>query len=377
MKYYLIAGEASGDLHGANLMYELKKHDTQAQFRFWGGDLMQQHAGHQPVKHYRELAFMGLWEVLINLRTIKRNIELCKQDIVDYQPDVVILIDYPGFNLRIARFAHENSLKVFYYISPKIWAWKKSRAKQIKKYVDKMFTIFPFETNFYSQFNYQVDFVGNPLLDAIEQKQAQIPERPQFLRENGLSEKSIIALLPGSRKQEIERILPTMLSVIPYFPHYQFVIAVAPATDRALYEKYTANYAATLVPDATYSILQYSDLALVTSGTATLETALMRTPQIVCYKTNALTFAVGRQVVKIEYMSLVNLIMNDQVVLEMLQNECNTNELRREMNRILHDKLYRNTMLNNYELLRIKLGGSGASARSAQQMVEALKPAYR
>lgn len=369
MKYYLIAGEASGDLHGANLMKALLEVDKEAQFRFFGGDLMAQYGG-QPVKHYREMAFMGLYEVLINIRTISKNMNLCKNDITDYQPDVIILIDYPGFNLRIAEYATSIGIKVFYYISPKIWAWKESRIHKIKKFVDRMFVIFPFEVEFYRKHKYPVDFAGNPLLDAIE-KARKNQTFENFVKENNLDNRPIIALLAGSRKQEIKRLLPEMTAITEYFPEYQFVIAGAPSLEKEYYEQYILNRQnVKLLFSKTYEILQHSTAAVVTSGTATLETALFRVPEVVVYKTSPATFHVGKFFVdlkKFKFFSLVNLVMQKEVVKELLQFDLQQN-IRTELTRILFDQNYRQNMLDDYDVLNQKLGGAGASLRFAKLM---------
>lgn len=366
MKYYIIAGEASGDLHGSNLMKEILKKDTEAQFRFWGGDLMQNVAG-TLVKHYKELAFMGFSEVIINLRTIFSNISFCKKDIQSWQPDVVIFIDYPGFNLRIAPFVKTLGIKTVYYISPQVWAWKSGRVKKIKQVIDEMLVILPFEKEYYqTQWDYDVKFVGHPLIDAIEQ--GATPNRQQFLNEWNLDQRPIIALLPGSRKQEIKVKLPLMLSVVKDFPGYQFVIAGAPGQDKSLYQPFL-NESVRWVANETYSLLQLSHAALVTSGTATLETALLYVPEVVCYKGSRVSYEIGKRLIKnIEYISLVNLIMNQKIVTELIQDELNYNNLKNELEAILSGEA-RTQMLKAFEALRTKLGGPGASAHAAQEIV--------
>ncbi len=371
MKYYIIAGEASGDLHASNLMAELKKNDVKAEFRCWGGDLMQ-HQGGNLVKHYREMAFMGLLEVVMNIRTINKNIQLCKEDIAQYRPDALILVDYAGFNLRIAEFASRFDLKIFYYISPKIWAWKKNRALKVKQYVDKMFVIFPFEIEFYQQYDYNVDYVGNPLVDAIAQKSKKLPDKSTFIENRELDKRPIIALLAGSRKQEISLLLPEMLKVAEHFPAYQFIIAGAPSIDKDFYEKYTAQSNVKLIYDQTYALLSHANAALVTSGTATLETALFNVPQVVSYKTSAVTYHIGKFIVDVKYFSLVNIIMDKEVVKELLQFNL-AEEMKNELERILFDITYRNQMLENYKIMRKKLGSPGASARTARLIYEYLK----
>ncbi|GAO31821.1 lipid-A-disaccharide synthase [Geofilum rubicundum] len=284
MKYYIIAGEASGDLHASNLMRALKKYDAMAHFRFWGGDLMAAEGG-QMVKHYRETAYMGLFEVLMNLRAIFRNFKWCEKDVLAYQPDVVILVDYPGFNLRMAKFAKLQGFKTFYYIAPKIWAWNTRRALKIKKYVDKVFTILPFETDFYARFNVPVVYSGNPLMDAIDNRPHKEEGRQAFTQRIGLPDKPIIALLAGSRRQEIDRLLPDMMEMIPHFPDFQFVIAGAPSFSMADYEPYLSGKdRLSVVFGQTYNLLENAHVALVTSGTATLEAGLLKCPQVVCYK---------------------------------------------------------------------------------------------
>ncbi len=372
MKYYIIAGEASGDLHGSNLMKALRRQDPAATFRVWGGDLMQA-AGGDLQMHYRDLAFMGFVEVLMNLRTILRNIEFCKADILDFQPDALILIDYPGFNLRIAKWAKAQNFKVLYYISPQLWAWHASRVHDIKKSVDRMYVILPFEPAFYEKYDYEVDFVGHPLLDVVESFE---PE-PHFRQKNNLDERPIIALLPGSRRQEISRMLTLMLTVVPAFPEYQFVIAGAPSQDRSFYESILAktNHAdVQLVENQTYSLLSHAQAALVTSGTATLETALFGVPEIVCYRGSAISYAIARRLVgrRIKYISLVNLIVDQPLVKELIQNELNTHNLRMELAEILKPENVA-AIKNGYAQLREKLGNAGASDRTAQRMFAFLR----
>jgi lipid-A-disaccharide synthase len=365
MKFYIIAGEASGDLHASNLMRELKVLDANAQFRCWGGDLMKTQ-GADLVKHYRDLAFMGFTEVLLNIRTIFKNIDFCKKDILANKPDVLILIDYPGFNLRIAEFAKANGIKVFYYISPQIWAWKQSRIHKIKRVVDKMFVILPFEEAFYRRFDYAVDFVGHPLLDAVANYNAQADELS--LNNN----KPIIALLPGSRKQEIATMLPLMLSMQKQYPDYQFVVAGAPSQTKEFYQTFIGSSPVQIVFNKTYQLLKRSHAALVTSGTATLETALFGVPEVVCYKGGKISFAIAKQLVKVDYISLVNLIMDKEIVKELIQNELNESNLKIELDKLLTAET-RNKMLLDYNELKEKLGGSGASKKTAELMVEYLK----
>lgn len=356
MKYYIIAGEASGDLHASNLIRELKLKDPQADFRCWGGDLMQQQ-GAVIVKHYRELAFMGFAEVLLNLGTILRNLSFCKQDILNYNPDAAILVDYPGFNLRIAGFFHQKRIPVVYYISPQVWAWKQSRVKTIRRVVDKMLVILPFEKDFYSGHGMEVEFVGHPLLDAMSGKSfAQVAEE---------AHRPLVALLPGSRKQEIRAVLPEMLKMIPRFPEVDFVIAGVTSVDDAFYEKLTRQQKVPVMKGRTYELLQQSSAALVTSGTATLETALIGAPEVVCYKGGAISFMIAKRLVKVKFISLVNLIMDREVVKELIQQDLSTDNLEKELRLLLYDKGRKKAIVNDYADLRQKLGGPGASARAA------------
>ena len=366
MKYYIIAGEASGDLHASNLMKAILQKDKNSEFRFWGGDLMANVASKKPEKHYKELAFMGFLEVAMNLRTILKNIKLCKEDIKNYQPDVLVLVDYPGFNLRIAEFAKSIGIKVVYYISPQLWAWKEGRVETIKKYVDEMLVILPFEKDFYKKHNVDAHFVGHPLLDAISDLQEISTEN--FKKENGLNEKEIIALLPGSREQEVEKMLSLMLSVRDSFKNYQFVIAGAPSLPREFYQKFVDDDVH-FVSNKTYDLLRCSKAALVTSGTATLETALLNVPEIVCYRTSKISYEIGKRVVKnINFISLVNLIMDREIVKELIQKDLNKNNLVLELQKILEGK-NRAEMIKNYEVLREKLGGKGASEHAADIIV--------
>jgi len=370
MKYYIIAGEASGDLHGSNLMKALYEEDPQAEIRFWGGDLMQK-AGGTLVKHYRELAFMGFVEVIFNLKTIFSNIAFCKKDITYFQPDVIIFIDYPGFNMRIAKWAKALNYKTYYYISPQIWAWKENRIKAIKQDVDKMFVILPFEKSFYEdKHHFPVDFVGHPLIDAI---QNQPPfDEVIFRKENQLSEKPIIAVLPGSRKQEITKMLSLMLSVVDDFQDYQFVIAGAPSQDYEFYQQFITNKNIKFISNKTYDLLRSSTAALVTSGTATLETALFKVPEVVCYKGSWASYQIAKRIITLKYISLVNLIMDQEVVTELIQNECNPKRIKEELQKLLNPN-YRQDLLKNYDILEQKLGGIGASKKTAKLIVADLK----
>lgn len=363
MKYYIIAGEASGDLHASNLMKALKEEDPDADFRFWGGDLMEAQGGTM-VKHYRELAFMGFAEVVMNLRTIFSNIKLCKTDINEYKPDVIVYIDYPGFNMRIAEWAKKQGYQNHYYISPQIWAWKENRIKKIKRDVDHMYVILPFEKQFYEQkHNFPVEFVGHPLLDAIQNRQVPPPEA--FRKEHHLDNKPIIALLPGSRKQEIEKMLSIMLSVTDQFKDYQFVIAGAPSQDREFYQEFTDRKNVSLIMNKTYDILSLAHAALVTSGTATLETALFKVPEVVCYKGSYISYHIAKRIINLDYISLVNLIMDREVVKELIQSELNTENLKKELSKILQDEK-REEIFREYHELEQKLGGAGASKNTAK-----------
>lgn len=370
MKYYIIAGEASGDLHGANLMKAIYEEDSQAEIRFWGGDLMQ-HVGGTLVKHYRDLAFMGFIEVVFNLKTVLNNITFCKKDIAKFNPDVLIYIDYPGFNMRIAKWAKENKYKNHYYISPQIWAWKENRIKAIKHDIDKMYVILPFEKEFYEvKHNFPVTFVGHPLIDAIH-NQSNL-DTTDFRIENQLSDKPIIAILPGSRKQEISKMLSVMLSVVQDFPDYQFVIAGAPSQDFNFYQQFILHDNIKFISNKTYALLRNSTAALVTSGTATLETALFKVPEVVCYKGSWASYQIAKRIITLKYISLVNLIMDKEVVTELIQNECSTTRIREELNKILEPN-YRKQLLENYDLLEQKLGGIGASKKTAHLIVDAVK----
>jgi lipid-A-disaccharide synthase len=371
MRYYIISGEASGDLHASNLMRELKNMDATCSFRFWGGDLMSEQS-EGLVKHYQELAFMGFAEVILNLRTILKNIAFCKKDIINYKPDVLILVDYPGFNLRIAKFAKRNNIRVFYYISPQVWAWKQSRVLGIKKYVDRMFVILPFEKDFYNKFNYKVDFVGHPLLDALEQRQKTKLSFQEFVQYNGLDQRPIVALLPGSRKQEIEMMFPLMARMSSFFPTYQFVVAGVPTQQEVLYSTIAGNCEVKYLFGKTYDLLEQSTAALVTSGTATLETALFGIPEVVCYKGNMISFWIAKMLVKVEFISLVNLIMDKEVVSELIQNKFNEMSLRVELDKILNQADYKKEMTSNLNKLRNKLGGVGASKKTAKLMISYL-----
>jgi lipid-A-disaccharide synthase len=361
MRYYLIAGEASGDLHGGNLIKELHKQDSKADVRCWGGDKMQA-AGATLVKHYRELAFMGFVEVIKHLGTILNNIDLCKKDIHAYKPDVLVLIDYPGFNMRIAEWAKKQGIKVVYYISPQVWAWKENRVKKIKRDVDKMLVILPFEVDFYRKWQYDVDYVGHPLIEVVRAEKETVPVRK-------LSDRPVIALLPGSRKQEIKIKLPVMLEMVQHFPQYQFVVAGAPSQPDSLYEELIGGANVLLIRNDTYNLLKQSAAALVTSGTATLETALFGVPQVVCYKGNAVSFWLATKLGKVKYISLVNLIMDKPVVTELIQNDLNEEKLKQELGLLLSDSARKQELLDDYKMLWHKLGDSPASQRAAKGII--------
>ena len=369
MKYYIIAGEASGDLHGSNLMKALFEEDLQAEIHFWGGTLMQ-NVGGTLIKHYKELAFMGFAEVLLNLNTILKNISFCKKNIEQFNPDVIIFIDYPGFNMRIAKWAKTKKIKTYYYIAPQIWAWKENRIKAIKRDFDKLFVILPFEKDFFeNKHKFAVSFVGHPLIDAINNYK-NLPHS-DFRIQNNLSNKPIIAILPGSRKQEISKMLTVMLSVADDFNDYQFVIAGAPSQDFSFYEPFISKKNIKFVSNKTYDLLQNAHAALVTSGTATLETALFKVPEVVCYKGNWFSYQIAKRIITLKYISLVNLIMDKEVVTELIQENCSPGNITIELNKILNDG-QRTIILENYNILEKKLGGLGASRKVAQQVVNSL-----
>lgn len=377
MKYFLIAGEASGDLHGSNLMAALKEKDKEAEFRCFGGDLMEAQ-GATVLKHYRELAFMGFIPVLLNLRTILRNMKYCQEEIVKYQPDVVILIDYPGFNLKIARYISENTkIPVYYYISPKVWAWKEYRVKQFKKYVDEMFCILPFEVPYFQKHDYKVHYVGNPTVDAVEAYRERNKEdsREQFIKDNQLVDKPIIALLAGSRQQEIKDNLPAMLESVKHLTDYQPVIAGAPALPLEYYQQYMGDSDCKIVFGQTYRVLTYADVALVTSGTATLETSLFVVPQVVCYKTPIphIVYWVFKNILTTPYISLVNLIADKTVVKELFAKFFSVKAIKDEVDRLLFNLPYRNQMLADYAKIIETLGCAGASQKAADKMIELLR----
>ena len=371
MKYYIIAGEASGDLHASNLVAEIKKKDKKAEFRGCGGDLMKAQ-GVDLLKHYRTMAYMGFVEVAVNLRKVLGNIALCKNDILEYQPDVVILVDYPGFNFRIADFAHEKGFKVIYYISPQLWAWKRRRVRKIKRSVDKMLVILPFEEEFYKRYGVDVTYVGNPLLD--EQAKFGTSNRSIFLRRNSLGEKrEIIAMLPGSRKQEVKRMLPVMLKVVLRFPEYQFVIAGVSSLDKVLYKKIIGNSDVFLIENQTYELLQNSSAAMVTSGTATLETALFSVPEVVCYKATGISYLLAKWMIKVKFISLVNLVMGKEVVKELIQGDLTEHNIVKELELLLRNGKRQRQLLEDYEELKGRLGSAGASEKAAEVIINVMK----
>jgi lipid-A-disaccharide synthase len=377
MKYFLVAGEASGDLHGSNLMKELKLADGYAEFRFFGGELMQS-VGGELIKHYREMAFMGFVNVLLNLKTISKNLEICKLSLLEFQPDVIILIDYPGFNLRIAEFARKNNIRVFYYISPKLWAWKAYRVKKIKAFVDEMFTIFPFETEFYQKYNYQVNYVGNPVLDAIAGFRKNALTGDEFLKKNNLDNRRIVALLAGSRVQEIKRTLPLMIKIAGVFPDFQFVVAGVKSVDVELYNRYLNQSGIKLLFDQTYDILNNAHTALVASGTAALETALFNVPQTVIYKMEGgwpVDFIFRNLIFKnrMTGVSLPNIIMKRLIISEFIQMKMTFENVKAEMEKLLYDENYREKIFIDYSRLKDLMGGAGSSKRAALKMVELLK----
>ncbi len=371
MRYYLIAGEASGDLHASNLMKGLLKFDGEAEFRFMGGDLMKETGG-TLVKHYREMAFMGIVDVVSNLRTISANLNFCRKDILSFQPDVVILIDYAGFNLRIAEFAKKEGIRVFYYIPPKVWAWRKKRIEKLREFTDRIFVILPFETGYFKSKDLEVEYFGNPLMDSLAEFRRKRISAKKFREDNELGNENIIALLAGSRQHEIKRCLPEMLKAASAFPEYHFVIAGTTSVDEEVYRRIIGESGADLIFDKTYALLNTSKAAVVTSGTATLETAMFKVPQVVVYKTSIINYILAKPFVRIRYFSLVNLIAGKQVVKELLQFNL-ASEIRKELSTILNEKEYRNNILEEYNKIVNSLGEPGSSERVAARIVEILK----
>jgi len=368
MKYYFIAGEVSGDLHAGNCMRELLKLDTKAEFAFTGGDLMQEVTGKKPSIHITQMAFMGFIDVLKNIGTIKKNFKIVKEDILRYKPDLLVLVDYPGFNLRMAKWAAEKGIKVDYYISPTVWAWKEGRVEIIKRYTNKLFVILPFEeAYYYKKHKLKVYFVGHPLIDAIEQKKPHLKSREQFVNENKLNEKPIIAVLPGSRVQEIERMLKLMIDVTTKFGNYQFVVAGANNLPKSYYETLKERNIQ-VVFNQTYELMTYAEAGIIKSGTSTLESALFNLPQVCCYKGGGLSFKIAKLLVNTKYISLPNLIMDAPVIKELIQDDLTTENICVELDKLLNDKNYRETILNNYNILKNNLGGIGASKRLADEI---------
>ena len=374
MKYYIIVGEPSGDLHGSNLMRGLQAEDSEAQFRFWGGDKMAEVGGAENLaKHYRETSFFGIAQVLRNLKTIFGQIDECKRDIEAYSPDVVILIDYPSFNMRIAKWAKERGMKVYYYIAPKVWAWKEWRVKEIRKYVDRLYTIFPFETEYFRSKGIEPVFCGNPLCDSIAQYKAQMPSREEFLKECNLDERPIVALLAGSRRSEIKDNLADMVAISRNFPNYQFVVAAVPWIERELYDTILSGTGVKVVCNKTYDTLIYAEAAIVTSGTATLETALIGTPEVVLYHIPKLYEILRPVMLKIPYISLVNINLNRECVREIVVNKIDVVAVSNELRSILKGGVRRAPMLAEFAELREMMGGEGSSHRVAQDVVKSLK----
>ena len=368
MKYYVIAGEPSGDLHASNMMKELLLLDNSIEFRFWGGDLMEAVAHQKPRKHIKDLAFMGFVEVMKNIRTIFKNIDFCKKDILEFKPEILILVDYPGFNLRIADWAKKQGIRVFYYISPTIWAWKEDRVEIIKRSVEKMFVILPFEVAVYKKHNYNADYVGHPLLDAIEQEKSSLPDKATFISKNNLDERPIIAVLPGSRKQEIERMFSIMLNVVDDFKGYQFVIAGTTNLPKEAYQM-ALDKNLKVVFNQTYALMHNAHAGIIKSGTSTLESALFRLPQVVCYKGGTISYSIARMVVgnRVKYISLPNLILDKPVVKELIQSDLTPKNLKEELSKILEGS-DRQEMLKEYDGLITLLGNSGASKKVAELM---------
>ena len=369
MKYFIVAGEPSGDLHASNLIKNINKIDTNSEIVGWGGELMQAE-NCKILKHYKELAFMGFIEVILNINKIIHNFKIIKKQIINFNPDVIIFIDYPGFNLKLSKFCKQNNFKTVYYISPQVWAWHKSRVKTIKKYIDKMFVILPFEKEFYSNYNYDVEYYGNPLIELINNKKNNFKGKDIFIKNNNLTKKEIIAILPGSRKQEIENMLPQMQKVVQYFPNYQFVIAATSSINNELYLENINNIQISIVYNQTYDLLLSSSAAIVTSGTATLETALLKIPQIVCYKGLFISYIIAKKLIKLNFISLVNIIMDKNVVKELIQNEMNHTNIKQELSKILNDKQHRQNIIEDYDKLSLRLGNGETSFLVASKIFD-------
>jgi len=372
MKYYFIAGEASGDMHAGNCMREIKLLDPQANFAFTGGDVMEEVSGKKAAIHIKEMNFMGFVDVLKNIGTIKKNFKKVKSDILAYKPDLLILVDYPGFNLRMAKWAFEQGIKVDYYISPTVWAWKENRVEILRKYTNKLFVILPFEEAFYAKKGMKVYFMGHPLLDAIERRKPQLKSKEDFVKENGLSEKPMIAVLPGSRRQEIERMLDVMMGVTSKFPSYQFVVAGSNTLDRSYYEP-LSKMGIKVVFNQTYELMNYAKAGIIKSGTSTLESALFDLPQVICYKGGGLSFKIAKMLVDVKYIGLPNLIMDAPLVKELVQDDLTTENICLELDKLLNDTNYRNEMLLNYKKLKESCGGTGASKRLAAEIFQDVK----
>ncbi len=371
MKLFFIAGEPSGDLHASNCMKAIQKLLPDTSFEFTGGPLMQSICGKEPVLHIKDMAFMGFLEVLKNLGAIRKNFKTVKEAILKFNPDGIVLVDYPGFNLRIAKWATQKGFKVYYYISPTVWAWKENRVETVKKYTRKMFVILPFEEAFYKKHNHTVHFVGHPLLDAIEEKKKTLMPQSEFLKRNNLPDKPIIAVLPGSRVQEIERMMDIMLEVRPHFPNHAFVIAASSNLPEHYYNS-LRNNGVHVVNDQTYELMNYASAGIIKSGTSTLESALFNLPQVVCYKAGAVSFAIAKKLVTIKYISLVNLIMDKECVKELIQSDLTAQNIQKELNKILNDPKHREKILDDYRRLYAKLGGTGASGRIADLIIKDL-----
>ena len=375
MRYYIIAGEASGDLHGSNLIKGIRKIDSSAQIRCWGGDLMKE-AGAELVKHYKEGAIMGFVEVVANLGKLAKNLNDCKNDIINYNPDVVVLIDYPGFNFRIAQFAKERGMRVFYYIAPKVWAWKEKRVHKLKKYVDRLFIIFPFEIEYFKKWGIDAIYRGNPLLDSVDNHRSADETKEAFQKRTGIgSAETTVALLAGSRRSEIKYLLPRMMQVAEKYPHYRFLLACAPSMEREFYESIIGKKCSNikLLFGETYSILRHSDAAIINSGTASLEAALIGVPQVVCYGGNEISYQIAKRVVKLKYISLANLIMDKGLFKELIQHDCTPQKISQELDNLLDNCVYREKMMADYRNVRDVLGGKGASEKVAGAMIEELE----
>ncbi|MDX2173276.1 MAG: lipid-A-disaccharide synthase [Bacteroidota bacterium] len=374
MRYYFIAGEASGDLHASNCIKEIIQLDSSATFAFTGGDLMQKITGVTPSIHIKQMAFMGFIDVLKNINTIKKNFKTVKQSILDFKPDALVLVDYPGFNLRMAKWAHEHTIKVYYYVSPTVWAWKEGRVETIRQFVKKLFVILPFEKAFYKKHNIEVDFVGHPLIDAIEQQKPSFRTKEKFIVDNNLTQQAIIAVLPGSRAQEINYMLTIMMGVMSNFNNYQFVVAGSTNLPQHIYEPLNQK-GIKIVYNQTYELMSYAEAGIIKSGTSTLESALFKLPQVICYKAGGLSFKIGKMLVNkdIKHIGLPNIIMGKAIVKELVQNDLTTENICDELSKLLTDPDYKNQIIANYTEMEKSLGGIGASKRIAEGIVKDLK----